>query len=111
MNLIHGPDVRVGCAEYERSAAGVPHIQGFVHLLHPVYLNQILAALGARAQCEVCVGDDDDNFRYCSATGLILVVSGVRRQSNGNLLAVPSSSFGTCLALSTSISGSKLWAG
>jgi hypothetical protein len=58
MTLIHSPQVLLGCAEDEISDAGVPHIHGFVHLTDQLYLNQILAALGGRAHCEVCVGDD-----------------------------------------------------
>jgi hypothetical protein len=71
--LFNSVDVILGCAEFERSPTGTPHIQGFVHLNHRLYLNQIMQRLGRRAHCESTWGDDDDCFAYCSKFNAVFV--------------------------------------
>nr|WEY37187.1 replication-associated protein [Circovirus ialtag] len=63
----------VGC---EVGAGGTPHLQGFINLRAKVRLQGLKQLLGPRAHCEKARGTDEDNKKYCSKDGDLLVEKG-----------------------------------
>lgn len=55
---------------------GTPHLQGFVHLARKVRLTGLKSLLGDRIHAEVSRGTDQQNDKYCSKGGSILVELG-----------------------------------
>lgn len=60
----------------ETGAAGTPHLQGFINLVTKVRLNGVKEMVGPRAHCEKARGTDEDNKKYCSKDGNLLVEKG-----------------------------------
>nr|QSX73338.1 replication-associated protein [Pigeon circovirus] len=60
---------------------GTPHLQGFVHLKQKKRLTQLKQLL-KRAHWEKARGSDDDNEKYCSKEGNVLLTLGIPAKGN-----------------------------
>nr|UVZ21334.2 replication-associated protein [Pigeon circovirus] len=60
---------------------GTPHLQGFVHLKQKKRLTQ-LKQLFKRAHWEKARGSDEDNEKYCSKEGNVLLTLGIPAKGN-----------------------------
>ncbi|AGI95802.1 replication-associated protein [Starling circovirus] len=70
----------------EKGEQGTPHLQGFIHLKKKVRLTSLKKVL-QRAHWEKARGSDEDNEKYCSKEGDVILTIGIPVKGNRSDLA------------------------
>ncbi len=81
ITYINSSEVQFGVVGKEVGENGTPHLQGYVRLQKKVRLTGIKKIIGSRSHLESAMGTDDDNDKYCTKDGDVLVTKGKPRSA------------------------------